>query len=147
MVEVSLDLGLFHSDTCFHVLDRLWPIKLENPERLSDMYESLIYHSRIFIHWQQHLNVVIRAHMLINPISYGILSFSQLPWEGGGGFLAHTPESTVRIIWLIPTLVHLIIGIKLEKVQNFRSIAVLFSEIWCHKGQPSEKGTSRQFRH
>ena len=34
-------------------------------------------------------------------------------------FLAHTPESTVRIIWLIPNLVQIIIGIKLEKVQKF----------------------------
>ena len=95
MVEVALDLGLFH--TCFHVLDRLWPIWPENSERLSDMYESLIYHSKIFIHWQQHLDVVIRAHTLINPIPYGILSFSQL-LEEGGGVLAHTPGSTVRTI-------------------------------------------------
>ena len=37
--------------------------------------------------------------LTLNPISYGILSFSQLQgWGGGGGFLAHTPESTVRII-------------------------------------------------
>ena len=36
---------------------------------------------------------------LFNPTSYGILSFSQL-WGGGGGggFLARTPESTVRIV-------------------------------------------------
>ena len=88
MVEVALDLCLFH--TCLHVLDRLWPIRLENPERLSDMYESLIYHARIFIHWQQHLDAVIKAHMLINPIPYGILSFSQLP--GGGVFLDPHPR-------------------------------------------------------
>ena len=69
-------------------LDQLWPIWLENPERLSDMYESLIYHSKIFIHWQKHLDAVIRAHMLINPIPYGILSFSQLP----GGVFRPTPQ-------------------------------------------------------
>ena len=57
-------------------------------------------------------------YVFFNPIPYGILCFSQL--QEGGGFLAHTPESTVRTIWLIPNLVQLIIGIKLEKVQKFR---------------------------
>ena len=88
MVEVAIDLSLFH--TCFHVLDRLWPIRLESPERLSDMYESLIYHSRIFIHWQQDLHVVVRAHTLINPIPYSILSFSELP--GGWGLFGPHPR-------------------------------------------------------
>ena len=34
-------------------------------ERMSDVYESLIYLSRIFILWEQRLDVVIRAHTLI----------------------------------------------------------------------------------
>ena len=48
---------------------------------------------------------------VLNPIAYGILSFSQP--RGGGGFLVRTPESTVRIVGLIPNLVQLITGIKL----------------------------------
>ena len=56
--------------------------------------------------------------MSFNPIAYGIFSFFQLP--GGGGFLARTPENTVRIVWLIPNLVQLITGIKQWKVQKFR---------------------------
>ena len=45
----------------------------------------------------------------VNLIGYDILSFSQLREGGGGGvaggFLDRTPESTARIVWLIPNLV------------------------------------------
>ena len=34
----------------------------------------------------------------VNPIAYGILDFSQLSGGGGGGFLVHILENTVRII-------------------------------------------------
>ena len=67
----------------------------------------------------------------LNPIAYGILRLSQL--RRGGGFLSHTPENNVKIIWLVWNLVHIINGIRLLRMRNFRKFAVLFLEIWRHK--------------
>ena len=44
---------------------------------------------------------------LLNPIAYGILSFSQLQ--------RITPENKVKIVWLTSNLVQLIIGTNDEK--------------------------------
>ena len=47
-------------------------------------------------------------YFAFNLIAYGILKF--LPdggGGGGGGFFAHTPESIVRTVGLIPILVQL----------------------------------------
>ena len=51
----------------------------------------------------------------------------------GVGFLSHTPENNVKIIWLIWNLVHIINGIRLLRMQNFKQFCVLFLEIWRHK--------------
>ena len=67
---------------------------------------------------------------LLNPIAYGILRLSQLR---GGGFLSHTPENNVKIIWLGWNLLHIINGIRLLRMRNFRKFAVLFLEVWRHK--------------
>ena len=64
-----------------------------------------------------------------NPIAYGILRLSQLR----GGFLSHTPENNVKIIWLVRNLVHIINSIRILRMRNFRKFAVLFLEIWSHK--------------
>ena len=44
------------------------------------------------------------------------------PPSGGGGreFLLYTPEKKVTITWLIWNLLHIITGIKLFRMQNFR---------------------------
>ena len=47
---------------------------------------------------------------------------------GEGGFLSHTPENDVKIIWLIWNSVQIIHGIRLLRMQDFRKFAVLFAD-------------------
>ena len=54
---------------------------------------SLTLHMHIPVH--KYSDYPLGQVKLINPIAYGIFSFFQL-W--GGGFLARTPENTVRIV-------------------------------------------------
>ena len=70
------------------------------PSSLCIQKTILLLHKNVklvnFVQWYG----IISLMPGLNPIPYGILSFSQLSWEGGGGggFLAHTPVSTVRTI-------------------------------------------------
>ena len=67
---------------------------------------------------------------LLPTAFYDFLSYG----GGGGEFLSHTPENNdVKIIWLVWNLVHIINGIRLLKMRNFRKFAILFLEIWHHK--------------
>ena len=66
---------------------------------------------------------------LLPTAFYDFLSYG----GGGGGFLSHTPENNVKIIWLIWNLVHTINGIRLLRMQNFIKFAVLFLEILRHE--------------
>ena len=50
----------------------------------------------------------------------------------GGIFIPHQGNH-VKIIWLIWNFVHIINGIRLLIMRNFRKFAVLFLEIWRHK--------------
>ena len=65
-----------------------------------------------------------------NPILYGILRLSQLcGWEF---YLAHQ-ETMLRLLDWSKNLVHIIIGTRPLRMQNFRKITALFLEIWLHK--------------
>ena len=58
----------------------------------------------------------------------------------GVGFLSHTPENNVKIISLISNLVHIINGIRLLRMQNFRKFAPTISLILKIDGNWSKIG-------
>ena len=64
-----------------------------------------------------------------NPITYGILTFGQLPC----GLFGPDPENKVRVNRLIWNLALIMVWIILVNMQNFKLIAFLLLEIWCHK--------------
>ena len=78
---------------------------------------------------------------IFNPITYGILRFRQL-W---GGLFGPDPENKVKVNWWIWNLVPVMIWIKLVNRQNFKLLAVLPLEIWCHKISSPEGNESLRF--
>ena len=77
-------------------------------------YEHIIYH--------------------FNPITYGILTFHQLPGGGGGGgLLGPDPENKVTVNRLIWNFVLIMVWMILVNMQNFKLMAFLLLEIWRHK--------------
>ena len=47
----------------------------------------------------------------------------------GVGFLSHTPKNNVKIMWLVWNLEHIINGIRLFRMRNFRKFAFYFRDM------------------
>ena len=122
------------------------------PAKLSWVIKNIPLYQYItngFTVWQYDIEHVILVNKVLKSISYSYPPFQTfvkveltplptafydfLSYGGGGGFLSHTPENNVKIIWLIWNLVHIINDIRLLRMRNFRKFAVLFLEIWRHK--------------
>ena len=104
-----------------------WELQL-----LSEIYRLNVWGKVFSLSQILNISPNLQIAIYLNPIDYGILRLSQLRGEGGG-FLSRTPENNIKIIWLVWNLVHIINGIRLLRMRNFRKFAVLFLEIWRHK--------------
>ena len=67
---------------------------------------------------------------IINPTTYGILTFRQLRGGGGGGGIGPDSENKVTVNGLIWNLVLIIVWMIQVNMQNFKLMAFLLLEIW-----------------
>ena len=88
------------------------------------------YHCHLRACYHCHLRACMQGFKdtltLLSMAFYDFLSY-------GGGILCNTPENNGNIILLIWSLVHIINGIRILRLQNFRKFTDLLLEIWRHK--------------